>query len=112
MFGLPTGATVLSVEKGYAAERAGIREKDIIIGLGDHKVGSVTDLTRALRNFKAGDTTTITVIRSGAETTLDITLDEKPQNLDSAPAPEEDPSMPSDGSYEEWYDYFRRYFGG
>ena len=25
--------------------------------------------------------------------------------------PQEDASMPSEGNYEDWYDYFRRFFG-
>ena len=111
MFGLPTGAYIVSVEQGGAADRAGIQPKDIVIELGGHEVSNVTDLTRALRNFKAGDTTTVTLIRSGGQLTLDITLDEKPQDTTAATAPQPESGMPSDGSYEEWYDFFRRYFG-
>lgn len=110
MFGLPTGAYVVGVEKGYSADRAGIQTKDIIIDLGGTTVTNVTELTRALRNFKAGDTTTVTVIRSGSQLTLDITLDEKPQEITST-TPEDPSEMPSNGNYEEWFDYFRRYFG-
>ena len=110
MFGLPTGAYVVSVEKGYSADRAGIQVKDIIIDLGGTKVTNVTELTRALRNFKAGDSTTITVVRSGSQLTLDIVLDEKPQQTTAA-ATEKDAEMPSNGDYQEWYDYFRKYFG-
>jgi len=110
MFGLPTGAYIVSVEEGGAADRAGIQPKDIVIRLGDYKVSNVTDLTRALRNFKAGDTATVTVIRSGAEMTLHITLDEKPKDTEAS-EPQPAPSMPSDGSYDEWFDFFRRYFG-
>ena len=77
------------------------------MGLGGHKVESITDLTRALRKFKAGDTTEIVVFRSGAEVTLTITLDEKPADSGStgpvAPNPE---NMPENGSYEEWYEFF------
>ncbi len=109
MFGLPTGAYVVSVEAGYSADRAGIQEKDIIIDLGGTTVTNVTDLTRALRNFKAGDITTITVIRSGKELILDITLDEKPIEAASS-QPDDDLEMP-EGDFEEWYDFFRRYFG-
>ncbi len=83
MFGLPIGAYVKSVTKGYAAERAGIHEKDIIIDLGGHKVTGITSLSRALRNFKAGDTTMITVVRSGARMELPITLDEKPHTTET-----------------------------
>ena len=78
--------------------------------LGDYKVERLTDLTRALRNFKAGDTTEITVYRGGAEVTVQITLDEKPVDA-SAAVPQEQPEgqMPQDGSYEEWFEFF---FGG
>ena len=106
MFGLPTGAYIISVEKGGAADRAGIQPKDIVIDLGGHKVSNITDLTRALRNFKAGDTTTVTLIRSGREMALDITLDEKPRENTASTAPQPDAEMPSEGSYEDWYNWF------
>ncbi|MDO5401633.1 MAG: trypsin-like peptidase domain-containing protein [Eubacteriales bacterium] len=111
MFGLPTGAYVVSVTDGGSADRAGVQPKDIIVALGDRQIGSVTELTRALRDYKGGDVTTITVIRSGGEKVLDITLDEKPQQTDTQTTPQEELPMPSDGDYDEWYDYFRRYFG-
>ena len=110
MYGLPSGAYIYSVEDGGAADRAGIQPKDIVIKVGDYTVSNVTDLTRALRNFKAGDVTTVTLIRSGKEMTLEITLDEKPN--DTAAETQTTPSMPEEGSYDEWYDFFRRYFGG
>ena len=112
MFGLPVGAYVMSVEKDGSADRAGIQPKDIIIDLGGYEVKGITTLTRALRNFKAGDVTTVTIIRSGGQMELEITLDEKPQ---AAPAeatiPENDQNMPNEGNPDEWFDYFRRYFG-
>ena len=112
MFGLPTGAYVMSVEKGGSADRAGIQPKDIIIDLGGHDVKGITTLTRALRNFKAGDTTTVTVIRSGGEKTLTITLDEKPQESAASPTiPQGDGTMPSEGDPNEWFEYYRRFFG-
>ena len=109
-YGLPSGAYVASVVDGGAADRAGVQPKDIITGIGDIQVTSMTSLTRALRSFKAGDTTTITVVRSGQTLTLTITLDERPQDLDSSSS-QTDPSMPLEGDYDEWYDFFRRYFG-
>lgn len=109
MYGLPTGAYVVSVESGHCAEAAGVQPKDIITALGDTAVSNVTDLTRALRGYAAGDTTTLTVVRGGSQLTLDITLDEKPQETTTPPAPEGE--MPSSGNYDEWYDYFRKYFG-
>lgn len=80
-YGMPVGAYVQEVVDGYAAARAGVQVKDIIVAIGDIEVETVSDLTRALRKFEAGDTTTITIFRAGRQMTLDITLDEKPRDL-------------------------------
>lgn len=79
-YGLPIGVYVKSTTPGYCAEAAGVKSKDIIIGLGDYTITCMNDLTRALQNFAAGEITTITVWRSGLEIELEITLDEKPHN--------------------------------
>ena len=110
-YGLPTGAYVAKVEEGHAAEKAGIQVKDIITDVGGHSVSNITDLTRALRGFKAGDTTTVTVNRGGKQLTLEITLDERPQQTDEQ-TPETTQPTPDGGSFDDWYEYFRRYFGG
>ena len=110
-YGLPTGAYVVKVEPDSAAKKAGIEVKDIIIDVGGYSVGNITDLTRAMRNFKAGDTTTVTVVRAGTRVTLQITLDERPQETEPE-SQQPAQTMPGSGSFEEWYDYFRRYFGG
>lgn len=108
LYGMPTGAYVETVVKDGSADRAGVRAKDIIIALGDTDVSSTNELTRTLRRFKAGDTTTVTVIRSGERITMDITLDEKPQDLNSSSSgsTSTDPTMPQSGEYEDWYKYF------
>ena len=112
-FGLPTdGAYVVDVTPGSSADKAGIQSKDLITAVDDHKITTRTDLTRALRNYKAGDTAQITVVRSGRELTLTITFDEKPHSTTVETTPQEDSSMPSEGDYNDWYEYFRRFFGG
>ena len=78
-YGLPMGAYVNSVEEGFCAQKAGVLAKDIIIKVGDYEVDSVNSLSRALRNYKAGDTIVLVVSRSGAEKKLTVTLDEKPR---------------------------------
>ena len=106
-YGLPVGVYIQEITPGYCAEEAGLQAKDIIVKLGDYEVGSLTDLTRALRNFKAGDTTTITVYRAGMEKVFTITLDEKPADTNATePAEVPEGQMPEDGSYQEWYDFF------
>ena len=111
MYGLPMGAYVIEVVEGASADRAGIQPKDIIIALGEYEVESITDLTRNLRNFRAGDTTTVTIVRGGAQMELSITFDERPEGFDGTVPAQESAEMPSEGDYEEWFDYFRRYFG-
>ena len=111
-YNLPVGAYVQEVTPGYCAEKAGLKAKDIIVGVGSYDVDSVSDLTRTLRKFKAGETTTITVYRSGAELTLDITLDEKPQETTAAtPEIPDDSRLPQEGSFDDWYNYFAPFFG-
>ncbi|MBP3673175.1 MAG: trypsin-like peptidase domain-containing protein [Oscillospiraceae bacterium] len=106
MYGLPLGSYVESVTAGSCAETAGIQPKDIIIGIGDYTVESNVDLTRSLRKFSAGDTTTIKVYRGGQEVTLTITLDEKPHEDTTVQEPAESSEMPENGTYDEWYKYF------
>ena len=106
MYGLPLGSYVESVTEGSCADAAGIQPKDIIIALGEYTVESNVDLTRSLRKFSAGDTTTITVYRGGQEVVLDITLDEKPHEEAVVQEPEASSEMPENGTYEEWYKYF------
>ena len=79
MYGVPAGAYVHEVTRGYCAAKAGLQAGDIIIALGEHQVSSLNTLSRALRNFKGGDTSTITVWRGGKQIELTITFDEKPR---------------------------------
>lgn len=79
-YGMPVGAYVQKVEKGFAADRAGIQQKDIITKLGDTVIKTVNDLTRTLRNYEAGDETVITVYRGGRAMELKIKLDAKPED--------------------------------
>lgn len=115
-YGLPHGAKVESVTAGSCAEKAGLQQRDIITSLGSYDVASVTDLTRTLRKFKPGDTTTITVYRGGQTLDLTVTLDQKPAPTDTGSASDDSttPSgeLPSSGNYEDWYNYFAPFFGG
>ena len=110
-YGLPMGAYVQEVTSGNCAEAAGVLSKDIITGLGSYEVKSVSDLTRALRHFKGGEVTTITVYRGGSEVELTVTLDEKPRDTGSAQATLPQNEMPSEGDYGEWYEFFAPFFG-
>ena len=105
-YGLPKGTYVESVEPEGAAAAAGVQPKDIITALGPHKVDGFNALARALRAFQAGDRTQITVYRGGQTLVLDITLSERPQDQEDAGSG----LLPESGDYQQWYDYFRRFF--
>ena len=106
-YGVPAGAHVVEVVPEYCAAEAGVEAGDIIIGVGGYEGESYTDLSRALRKFKAGDTTAITVYRNGQELTFPITLDEKPhEETAEGQEPAAEGEMPQNGTYEEWYKFF------
>ena len=75
-YNMPQGAYVKYVEKSSAAEKAGIAAGDVITKIGDKAVASYSDLTSAVKQYRAGDTAQITVYRSGESKTLSITFDE------------------------------------
>ena len=83
IYGLPVGAYVVGVEEGFCAYRAGVQEKDIIVAVGEEKITTITDLTRALRGYEPGDKAKLTVFRAGQYQTLLVVLDERPADLDS-----------------------------
>ena len=109
-YGMPVGAYVQEVTPGFAAQRAGLRAKDIIVELGGYEVRNVNSLTRALRHFKAGDETTMVVYRGGQELTLTVVLDAKPVETETDPTTPETPSAEFD-PYEWWYNLLPPGFG-
>lgn len=111
-YGMPVGAYVEEVTPGYAAQKAGLRAKDIIVELGGHQVKNVNGLTRALRNFKAGDEVTVVVYRGGQELSLTVVLDEKPVEQPTASVPETTPESGSseNNSDQWWYDFLPPFF--
>ena len=98
-YGLPTGAYVSEVVADSCAQKAGVMVKDIIIALGDQTVGSVNDLSRALRKHKAGDTVELTVSRGGQQVTLTVTLDEKPVQIQQ----EDTQQTPAQGDWSQMF---------
>lgn len=113
-YGLPAGVYVDSVEQGGAAEKAGIQAKDIIVNVGGHNTASMAELTKVLRKLEPGQTTSVTVYRSGAEVHLEITLQEKPQQVPQETVPETQPQqqIPDYGAFEDWFSGFFPGFGG
>lgn len=113
-YGLPMGVYVDEVTKGSCADVAGVQAKDIIIGLAGQKIESMSQLTRVLRDLEPGDTTTITVYRSGAQLDMNITLDEKPHETqqEQPTQPNEQTVTPDQNNFSDWFNNFFPGFGG
>ncbi|MBR6967783.1 MAG: trypsin-like peptidase domain-containing protein [Ruminococcus sp.] len=77
MYNMPVGVFVKKVNEGGAAEKAGIKENDIIVEVDGKKVTSNDELIAQLNKHVAGDTMEVTLIRNGDEKTVKVTLDEK-----------------------------------
>ena len=78
--GIGYGVLVDQVYADSCAHLAGVKSGDIIIGLGDTEIRMYENLQQALKKFRAGQTSTITVWRNGETLTLDITFDARPED--------------------------------
>lgn len=72
------GALVTRVEEKSPADEAGVRQGDVIVRIGRTDTPGASELTRAVRNMKAGAKTSVVVIRSGDRKTLSVTLGSRP----------------------------------
>lgn len=88
-YGLPVGPIINSVESGSCAEKAGLRQGDIILALNGEETESYEELVSELRDYRAGDTVTITVFRGGQRQDFQVTLDEKNTQPTSAVQPQQ-----------------------
>jgi len=69
-----TGVYVAAVNGGSAAEEAGIKEGDIIIGIDDNEVKSSSELQEFVARNRPGDKIDVTFLRDGKEKTVKATL--------------------------------------
>jgi serine protease Do len=68
------GVKVMSVTKGSAAEKAGLKEDDVITRVDETSVASPEDLTKAIGKFKPEDKTVITYRRQNKEQKASVLL--------------------------------------
>ena len=61
-----------AIVKGSAAEKAGLKDKDIITAVNGAKVGINGSLSTLIGEYKPGDTVQLTVIREGNEITVNV----------------------------------------
>ena len=71
-----TGVLVTGVEPNSPADRAGVKEGDIIVGLDGQPVSGIDDLHRLLATDRIGVRTTVVVLREAAKLDLEIVPEE------------------------------------
>jgi serine protease Do len=78
-FGVKDGEGVLvrSVEKGSAAEKAGLKAGDVIIKADNEKLTDRSDLSHILRSHRTGGKMTVVVMRDKHEQTFTVTLPDR-----------------------------------
>jgi S1-C subfamily serine protease len=79
-YGLPldAGVLVVSVEKNSPAERAGVREGDLIVAFNDQPIGSVYHLHKVLVGEQIGVNASLTIVRHTEKLELPILPAESP----------------------------------
>ena len=73
-YNLPTGVYVAGVTSGSAADNAGIQEGDMICAIDGDETGSVAALKQKLKDYKPGDTATVSIYRTSTNDKLDVTI--------------------------------------
>jgi S1-C subfamily serine protease len=71
-----TGVVVLSREENSPAQRAGVREGDVMVALEGHPVAGVDDLHRVLTDVRVGVSCSLTVLRYTEKLELQIVPEE------------------------------------
>ncbi len=69
-----------SIVAGSPAQKAGLKEKDIITKVNDVDIDDKTSLASALNQFKVDDQVKLTVVRDGKSITVNVTLEAAPSS--------------------------------
>lgn len=75
-YNIPQGFIIRGVNEDSAAEKAGLRVDDIVIGINGQLITTIEEFNSIKANFKAGETITVSVYRDGEIIDFDVTLDE------------------------------------
>jgi serine protease Do len=90
-----TGVVVVQVEKGSPAEKAGIRQGDVIVSFNGKKVEDSAELPRAVAATKPGEKATVEVWRNGKRERLNVTVGESPNESVAAAGAGKAPTKPA-----------------
>ena len=72
---LYSSSSYSAIISGSPADKAGLKDKDIITAVNGIKVGAAGSVSSLIGEYKPGDTVQLTVVRSGQEIAVNITLE-------------------------------------
>jgi len=78
-FSVSAGAVVMSVVSGTPADRAGLRQGDVIVAMGSTSIGDAQSLLSYLSTKSPGDRVTVHVVRERQHLSLGLTLTHTPR---------------------------------
>jgi putative serine protease PepD len=78
------GAIIGLVDNNSPADKAGLKAKDVIVAIDGKKVGSADDVVSKIAAMQAGDTVEIQYYRGADQHTANVTLGERPKQLNNA----------------------------
>ncbi len=115
-----SGVTISTIVDNSGAEKAGLREGDVIIALDGKKVQSHSDITGTISAKKANETIAVTILRDGSEQVIDATLGSRQHTTMTvnSPAPINTENFKNitinlDGVSKEWENVISRgYYNG
>ena len=75
--GKAVGVIVERVATDSPAQKAGLREHDVVTSFGDQRIYTPEQLVRIVRSEKPGAKSTIDILRDGKKQTIEVTLGEE-----------------------------------
>jgi 2-alkenal reductase len=75
------GVLVRGVSNDSPAADGGVEEGDVIVRVGEFELNAETTFSEALFNYQPGDEIELGIVRDGEEMTVQLTLDERPEDL-------------------------------
>ena len=79
-YNLVKGVYVVSVDEYSAAEKAGLKIGDVIIGIDDKEISTMSELNEIKNTHSIGDTVKLKINRNGQEKEISLTLGEQNSN--------------------------------
>ena len=81
------GAEIAQATPNGPAADAGLQTGDVVVKVDGQDVTGANDVAAAIEDNKPGDKVAVTVRRGGSEQTIDVTLGQRPDQLQAQPQP-------------------------